>query len=235
VLDAGVYEVTPDRRIAWSWRSSDHVDLAETGRWYRRRVIGTPVNVDGKPAYDLVHINAVDPYGRDGVVISARHLDAVYAIDKPTGNVLWKLGGTPTAHSLRISGKHVTTFGGPHDVRALRDGTITLHDNGTGRGHGPRALRLRVRPSRGTARVLERVTQPVATDSTCCGSARKLPGGHWAISWGGLELVEELTAKGRLVFGRKFPFYMSYRAFPVLPGRLSRSALRAGMNAMHPR
>jgi hypothetical protein len=236
VLDGAIYEVTPGGRIAWSWRSSDHIDLAETGRWYRRKLIKNPVRVNGgKPAYDIVHINAVDPYGPHRFVVSMRHLDAVYAIDKPTGNVLWKIGGTHTSRSLSIRGRKVNTLGGPHDVRALPDGTITVHDNGTGRGHGPRALRFRVRAKRRTARVLERITNPAATESTCCGSARRLPGGHWAISWGGINLIEEMTAASKRVFALHFAAHMSYRAFPVMPGRLSRSALRTGMNAMHHR
>jgi hypothetical protein len=76
---------------------------------------------------------------------------------------------------------------------------------------------------------------PAATDSPCCGSARRLPGHHWVISWGGLHLVEETTAAGKRVFGLNFPVHMSYRAFPVLPGRLARRALRTGMDAMHTR
>jgi hypothetical protein len=86
-----------------------------------------------------------------------------------------------------------------------------------------------------TATLLERITDPGATDSPCCGSARKLPGGHWVISWGGIHLVTETNEAGRRVFALHFATNMSYRAFPVLPGRLARSSLRAGMDAMHPR
>jgi hypothetical protein len=236
VLDAVIEEVTPKRKVAWSWHSKDHIDLAETGRWYQQQVIGKPVPLpDGRMAYDIVHINAVDPYGPHRVLVSLRHTDAVYAIDKPTGNVIWKLGGTETSRSLKIVGDGVSDLGGPHDVRALPDGSITLHDNGTGLGRGPRALRFAIDPNAMTATLLERIGDPAATDSPCCGSARKLPGGHWVISWGGIHLVTEVTTTGQRVFALHFAVHMSYRAFPVLPGRLARSALRAGMDAMHPR
>jgi hypothetical protein len=236
VLDALIEEVTPKRKVAWSWHSKDHIGLAETGRWYQQQVIGQPIRLnDGRMAYDIVHINAVDPYGSRRVLVSLRHTDAVYAIDKSNGSVAWKLGGTETSRSLKILGDDVTGFGGPHDVRALPDGSVTLHDNGTGLGWGPRALRFRIDAKGGTATLLERITDPTVIDSPCCGSARKLPGGNWVISWGGVHLVTEVTATGKRVFALHFAVHMSYRAFPVLPGHLARSVLAAGMDAMHPR
>jgi hypothetical protein len=235
VLDALVEEITPGRKVAWSWNSKDHIGLAETGRWYQQHVIDNPVKLNGKPAYDIVHINAVERYGSNRFLVSLRHTDAVYAIDKPTGDVAWKLGGTQTSRSLKIVGDDVPDFGGQHDIRSLPDGTITLHDNGTGLGRAPRALRFGIDAVAGTATLLEQITDPEATDSPCCGSARKLPGGHWVISWGGIHLVTEVNAAGKRVFALHFAVHMSYRAFPVLPGRLRRSALRAGMDAMHPR
>lgn len=236
VLDAVVEEITPDHKIAWSWSTADHVDLAETGRWYQNFVIDNPVRLpDGRTAYDIVHLNAVEPYGPHRFLVSLRHTDAVYSIDKSSGDVLWKLGGTPTSRSLKILGDHVADFGGQHDVRVLPDGTVTLHDNGTLRGRRPRALRFRVRPRARTATLIEHVTYREAATSGCCGSARKLPGGHWVISWGGLHDIEETTSAGKRAFALHFPSYISYRAFPVLPGRLSYKALRRGMNAMHPR
>ena len=236
VLDALVEEVTPKRKVVWSWRSSDHIDLSETSRWYQQNVIGSPVHLhDGTPAYDIVHINAVEPYGRSHFLVSLRHTDAVYDVAKPSGDIQWKLGGTQTPRSLTILGDDVADFGGQHDVRLLPDGTITLHDNGTGRGRLPRALRFRIDPSAMTATLVERLTDPDAGASICCGSARRLPGGHWVVSWGGTHLIEELTGAGRRVFALHFPLHISYRAFPVLPERLAARTLRKGMDAMHPR
>jgi hypothetical protein len=236
VLDALVEEITPRHKVAWSWRSSDHVGLAETGRWYQQHVIEQPARLrDGRTAYDIVHINAVEPDGPHRFLVSLRHTDAVYAVDKLSGDVVWKLGGTQTSRSLSILGDDVSDFGGQHDVRALPDGTITLHDNGTDLGRAARALRFRIDPQRMTATLVERIAGPAAIDSPCCGSARKLPGGHWVISWGGIHLVEEVSEAAKRVFALHFTDHISYRVFPVLPGVLKRSALRAGMDARYPR
>ena len=236
VLDAHVEEVTPAHRVAWSWNSADHIDVAETSRWYESLVIPKPVPLpDGRTAYDIVHINAVDPYGPQRFLVSLRHTDAVYAVDRASGDVLWKLGGTQTPRSLRIAGDSVTDLGGQHDVRSLHDGTITVHDNGTGRGRPPRVLRFRIDAQAGTATLVEKVEDGVRARSPCCGSARKLPGGNWVLSWGGTHLIEETTAAGKPVFTLRFPLHISYRAFPVLPGRLTYRALRRGMDAMYRR
>jgi hypothetical protein len=236
VLDALIEEVSPQHKIVWRWNSKDHIGLTETGRWYQQGVFKNTARLpDGSTAYDIVHINAVERYGAGHFLVSLRHTDAVYDVARSDGHVVWKLGGTPTPQSLQIVGDDVSDFGGQHDVRVLPDGTVTLHDNGTGLVRFARALRFRIDASAGTATLLEQITDPFAAPSPCCGSARKLPGGHWVISWGGTDLITEETPAGKPVFSLSFPALLSYRAFPVLPHRLKRSALYAGMDAMHPR
>src|SRR5205823_12065111 len=97
-------------------------------------------------AWDNVHINSVSVDG-DGVVFSARQLDAIYRIERATGAIDWKLGGTRTSRSLRVVGDPgggPTTFGGQHDVQVLPDGTITVYDNGSKLSRAPRAVRYRI-------------------------------------------------------------------------------------------
>jgi uncharacterized protein YndB with AHSA1/START domain len=236
VLDALIEEVSPAHKVVFRWNSKDHVGLAETGRWYQANVLNNTARLpDGRTAYDIVHINAVERYGPDHFLVSLRHTDAIYDIARADGRVVWKLGGTAKPRSLQIVGDGVPDFGGQHDVRVLRDGTVTLHDNGTGLGRPPRALRFRIDPKARTATLLEQLTDPFGAMSPCCGSARKLPGGNWVISWGGTDLVTEETPAGKSVFSLSFPEYLTYRAFPVLPHKLRRSKLYAGMDAMHPR
>jgi uncharacterized protein YndB with AHSA1/START domain len=236
VLDALIEEVSPQHKVVFRWNSKDHVGLAETGRWYQANVLSNTAHLpDGRTAYDIVHINAVERYGPRNFLVSLRHTDAIYDIARSDGHVVWKLGGTSTPRSLQILGDDLPDFGGQHDVRALPDGTITLHDNGTGLNRPARALRFGIDRQAGSATLLEQLTDPFGSMSPCCGSARKLPGGNWVISWGGTDLVTEETPAGKSVFALSFPEYISYRAFPVLPHKLKRSALYAGMDAMHPR
>lgn len=246
VFDAELQRVRPgvDHPV-WTWNSRDHVAVAESARWCNAAQI-LPL-ADGTKAYDLVHLNSFELTGRS-LLLAMRHTDAVYDVDYQTKKIVWKLGGTPTRQSLEVRrdphGK--APLGGQHFARRLADGTVTLHDNGTFLGRGPRALRYRIDPAARTATLLEQVTDPTIASSVCCGSAQRMPDGAWLMSWGGSSTVTEFGPGGdrrfRLDFkgtvsllpGLASPIF-SYRVAPVPQGRLSRRALRAGMDAMHPR
>jgi hypothetical protein len=238
VLDGEVQELDPDGNLVWSWSSAHHVALSETKHWYRKLFNDKPVQLaDGRGAYDLVHLNSIERVSGDRVVVSLRHTDAVYEIDRTSGKVLWKLGGTRTAQSLKILddpyGKH--DFGGQHDARVPGPNRVTMFDNGSLRDRPPRAVEYRIDSEKRTARLVNAVELPRVEKSSCCGGARRLPGGHWAISWGNNPYAGELTAGGRQVLTLRFSGGRhSYRIDPVLSGGLSRSALRRGMDAMAP-
>jgi len=236
VLDGEVQEVDPHGRLVWSWNSKDHVDLSERGP---AGPLADPVELpDGRKAYNLVHLNSVEPHGNGRLLLSMRLPSALYEVDRASGEIVWKLGGTETRDSLRVIGDPYPppTFGGQHDARVLRDGTVTLFDNGTGRGRPPRAVRYRVDEDARTATLLEQVVDPAVTRSNFAGSARRLPGGNWLISWGGTSLIEELTSAGAPVFSlRLADTFFSYRAFPVPGGSLRTSTLRKAMDRRYRR
>lgn len=118
----------------------------------------------------------------------------------------------------------------------LPDGTLTVHDNGTLRGRGPRAVRYSINTVAATATLVEQVVDPSVTGSECCGSVRKLSGGNWGITWGLNPVVTELTPAGARVFRMTYNDpYFSYRAAPVPFGVLSPAALRSAMDAQFPR
>jgi hypothetical protein len=235
VIDNEIQELSPSGRRVWRWNSKDHLDLSESEPFMKYIVKGPVRTADGRKAYDIVHLNSMEPDG-DSLLISTRQTDAVYKISKATGAVEWKLGGTTIPQSLNVFGDPSSmVISGQHDARIHADGTLTLHDNRTLSGRSPRALRFSIDEAAGTATEIEQITDPAAVYSTCCGSARKLPGGNWVMSWGSSGVVTELTPSGRRVFALRFGGRKgadSYRAFPVLPGRLSIGALRRGMDAM---
>ena len=121
------------------------------------------------------------------MIASFRHLDAVYKIEKSTGRIVWKLGGTRTPERLEVGNDpHDYTFGAQHDARLLPDGTVTVFDNRTYLRHErPRAVRFRINEQAGTATLVQSITDPAVSRSGCCGSARRLANGDWLIGWGG--------------------------------------------------
>lgn len=237
VMDAELQLVSKAGKLLWSWNSKDHVSLAESQDWYPA-IVKAPVQLpNGSTVYDIVHANAVQVVGSH-VILSLRHADAVYEIDRASGAIVWKLGGTPTPQSLQIVGDPLQphSLGGQHDARLQPDGTLTLHENGTDVGRPPRAVRFRIDPVAHTATFLEQVRDPSVKASPCCGSAVKLTGGDWLVSWGGNPLVGEYTPNGAVVWTLAFDHGLfSYRANPVPYSTLAREDLRAAMDRLHPR
>lgn len=231
--DGQVIEIDSAGRVIWRWSTADHVALVESERWIRNRFTGA-LQDDG--TWDIVHLNTVEDAG-DAVLITARNLDAILKVDRATGEILWKLGGSTTDRSLQVVGLDgPRPISGPHDARLLPDGTITVFDNGSGAGRVARSLRFRVDEEAGTATVVENVSDPRAELSICCGSTRRMTNGNWITAYGGRQLISEVTPSGEPVFTIfTEPSSWAYRIVPVEPGEVEATAWRSGMDAMHPR
>jgi len=234
VLDAELQEVEPDGDLVWSWNSKDHIGLDETDHWFDDFVL--PNSAAG---HDLVHVNSAEATG-SSILISMRHTDGVYKIDRTSGDIVWKLGGTTTPESLTVLDDPLgaNPFGGQHDARMLDDGTLTVFDNGMTRNRPPRAVRYLIDESAGTASLLESVSDADAPNAICCGSARRSDSGSWTVGWGAFpdfNPITEFAPDGSRTFKLSFTDNFSYRAHPVPFGDLGRAALRSGMDAQHPR
>ena len=237
VFDTLIHEVDSQGHLLWSWNSKDHINLAETGRWWNLlRANGATPDKDG---YDVAHFNALSEDGKGGLIVSFRHLDAVYRIRKSDGAIDWKLGGTTTSRSLSViagDADKVRHLAAQHDVRALPDGSISIYDNRTATGESPRVTRWSVNARSRTAVLLERFQDSAISDSVCCGSARRFSDGSWLVSWGGGPNIRAYNASHRTVFRMRFDGGgISYRAVPFRSTDVTRAQLLAGMDAMHPR
>jgi hypothetical protein len=234
IVSAEVQEVDPAGRVRWRWNSRGHISLGETGRWWRN-VLSNPRRRLQREAFDPVHINSIEPRGSREVVISTRHTDAVYGIDRATGEIRWKLGGTPTGKSLRVTGDPATRpLGGQHDARIDRQGRLTIFDNGKDRPRLPRVVFYRLDLRNGRAVYRGQLNDPQARESHCCGSARETRDGGWLVSWGDNPLVTRFDREGRIAFRLHLPA-STFRAVPVPEGATSVSRLSEGMAAMRAR
>jgi hypothetical protein len=235
VYDGAIQELAADGTLVWSWNSKDHIKLSEIRpAWWDHVKRGQRKKPPDRRAYDLVHVNSVEPDG-DGYILSFRFLDAVYRIDRKTGAIDWKLGGTKRKESLKVKNDRLGSdpFSGQHDARLWTDRTLTVYDNGTKADRRPRVVRYRIDAKKRTATLLEGFDEGDEPYSGALGSARKLPGGNWVVGWGGTTLTTERTPSGRRVFYLRFNGDMhSYRSFPIPRGRLSAQQLRKGMNAV---
>jgi hypothetical protein len=231
IASAEVQEVDPAGKVVWSWNSRGHIALRETGRWWRN-VLSNPRRRLHREIFDPVHINSIEPRGGDEVVISTRHTDAVYGIDRSSGEIAWKLGGTPTGKSLQVTGDPATKLlGGQHDARIDRRGRLTIFDNGKDRPRRPRVVFYRLDLEQGKAIYRGQLNDPEVKRSHCCGSARETSDGGWLVSWGDNPLVTGFDRKGRIAF-RLHLAASTFRAVPAPTGATSVAQLQRGMAAM---
>lgn len=231
---AEIREIDPEGRVVWRWNSRRYIGLGETGRWWRNVLSNAKRGLENVATFDPVHINSIEPRGQDEIVMSARHTDALYGIQRSTGEILWKLGGTETAESLRIIGDPAAkTFGGQHDARVDDKGDISVYDNGKDRPRRPRVVSYRLDLDRGTATYLGQLNDQEISSSHCCGSARPLEGGGWLVSWGDNPLVTGFDDEGRIAFRLELAA-SSFRAVPVPEGATTPAALDHGLEMMEP-
>jgi hypothetical protein len=231
IASAEVQEVDPAGKVLWRWNSRGKIALSETGRWWRN-VLSNPRRRLQREIFDPVHINSIEPRGHGEVVISTRHTDAVYGIDRASGEINWKLGGTRTGQSLRVTGDPATKLlGGQHDARIDRRGRLTVFDNGKDRPRRPRVVFYRLDLAQGKAVYRGQLNDPEVSRSHCCGSARELSGGGWLVSWGDNPLVTGFDPEGRIAFRLHLPA-STFRAVPVPPGATTVARLSRGMAAM---
>lgn len=232
IVSAEVQELDPRGRLLWRWNSREQIALAETGRWWRNVLSNPRRRLQGRQAFDPVHINSIEPRGADEVMISTRHTDAVYGIRRSTGEIRWKLGGSKTANSLRITGDPAKKLlGGQHDARIAADGSLSIYDNGKDRPRRPRVVFYRLDLERDRATYLGQLNDPAVRTSHCCGSARQLEDGGWLVSWGDNPLVTAFDRERRIAFRLWLPA-STFRAVPAPAGALTPAELDQGLERM---
>ena len=229
-----IQELDPEGKVVWRWNSRGKIGLRETGRWWRSVLSNAKHSSRGVTTFDPVHINSIESRKPNEVVVSMRHTDAIYGIERSSGEILWKLGGTKTADSLRIVGDPAAKlFGGQHDARVDEEGNISVYDNGKDRPRRPRVVAYSLDLEKRTATYLMQLNDSRITTSHCCGSARPLEEGRWLVSWGDNPLVTAFDSHGLPAFRLELSA-STFRAVPVPPGATSIAELDRGLEAMEP-
>jgi len=196
VLDGIVQEIDIETgEVLFEWHSLDHVELSRP----RTR------------PYDHLHINSIDLYGDDHLIISSRATSTVFKLDRKTGEVVWRLGGEMSDFELGQGAE----FAYQHDARSHPDGTITIFDNGRlSEGEQSRVIALEIDEDAMKAALVREYTHPDELRSATQGNAQVLPNGNVFVGWGSSPVISEFSHKGDLIFDAEFPRQgETYRAF----------------------
>jgi hypothetical protein len=202
VMDGIVQEVdVATGLVLYEWHALDHVSPSES---YEPRRKGSP--------WDWFHINSAQALPDGDLVISARNTHAIYRVNRSTGSVEWRLGGT---RSDFVMGRG-TRFAWQHDARLNADGTLTLFDNSADPPLRKRSRALRLRLDGRRATLVAARAHPGALLSPNQGGVQDLGGGRMFVGWGRNPWFTEFDRNGRILFDAHLAAgYDSYRAYRV--------------------
>jgi hypothetical protein len=165
-------------------------------------------------AWDAYHINAISEDSDGNLLLTARHMSAVYKIARNSGRVMWKLGGRGSNFKLSSG----ASFYYPHDAQRAPDGTLTIFDNratALDKRGASRALRLRVDNKTRRVTLANAFRHPTGSTATSQGNVAELPNGNFFVGWGSSPWFSEYAPDGRLLFAAhtRSAWNQSYRAF----------------------
>jgi hypothetical protein len=229
MADCEIQEVSPTGTLVWSWRAGDHIDPVSES------IYPQVYQVNGVTVVDTFHCNSIDVDSSGNLLMSARHTNAVFYIDRTTGKIQWKLGGASVnkdgATYIQVVDDPQTSFNLQHDARFEPNGDISLFDD-----HG-------MTPDAGVGRGVEYALDFGANTATVVfqflgraqsereGSFRRYADGESVVGWGYVasdpRIVTEVNASGQDVLDIAFSGAESYRAVKVPLSQLDATVLRA--------
>jgi hypothetical protein len=148
-------------------------------------------------------MNAIDVDTDGHILLSSRNTSEVTKINRDTGEIIWRLGGTHNQFTYVNDPLNGQTS--QHAIRSIGTNRYTLFDNGN--GHNPqvsRAVEYVLNPTNMTATL---AWQYPATPSTSLfayymGNCQRLPNGNTLIDWvlGGYPKLMEVRPDGTKAF-----------------------------------
>jgi hypothetical protein len=196
-------------KVVFEFNAHDHIDVSDTYAF-----VTNPADGTGKSAsapFDPYHFNSID-YDKDGstIYVSARHTHTIYAVDRHTGQIKWRMGGKKNDFSIASDAQ----FAWQHHFRKRSDGVYTLFNNHSRTAGDPTTswgLVLNVDEDART------VTRQMAYDhgilTPAEGSVQPLRNGNVLIGWGDNPVVTEHAGDGTLVYEMTHVGTATYRVF----------------------
>ncbi len=140
IQDCAIVEFTGSGKVVWKWLASDHIE-ANKESTYPTIAFGGASAPDGGTLVDVFHCNSIDVDPTNGnLLVSARDADALFYVDKASGRVRWKMGGSPYSKDNagyvevtdRYYRQHDARFGLGWSTCSDGAGQITVFDDETG-------------------------------------------------------------------------------------------------------
>lgn len=216
LLDFAFQEIL-NGQVIFEWNSANFTEfLQHTDPIYYNQFATNP-------KVDYFHFNSIDIDPNDNnFIVSARHMNQVYKINRSTGQIMWRFGGSNDDFNLIGN----TIISHPHHATILANGNLLLFDNGvTKTPQQSRIVEFDINEDNFTTTIVNQYTE-TGRYFDIMGSAQKLQNGNYFIGWGGnitsqvnanKSDITEVDASGNILLDISFSnnpnsFTYSYRA-----------------------
>ena len=195
----------PTGKVLFEWDSLDHVPVTDTYAPFTGGTKDAP--------FDYLHINSIAIAPDGDLLLSARDTSAIYKVSRPSGKVVWTLGGKRSSFHMEEG----STFWFQHHITPLTATTVSIFDDG---GAPPqkesqsRGILLGLDTQSMRATLKKAYTHPAGLAAANQGSMQVLADGRVLVGWGNMPYFSEFAADGTLLLDGQFPVGdQSYRAF----------------------
>lgn len=212
-----VFQEVVNNEVVFEWNSANYPELlAETDDIYYNQYATSP-------KVDYFHFNAINIDPNDNnFIVSARHTNTVYKINRTTGSIMWRFGGKNDDFNLTGN----TVISHQHHATILNNGNLLLFDNGVTKSpQQSRLVEFSINENNFTATIAHEYSES-GKFLNIMGSAQKLTNGNYFIGWGGhitsqvnanKSDITEVNASGNILLNISFSnnsnyFSYSYRA-----------------------
>ena len=204
-------------QLLFFWDALAHVDPADS-------MLPASSAVSSNNIWDCFHLNSVEEWSDDTLLINMRNMSAIYNIDKKTGGTIWQLGGKLSDFTFGPNAE----FSWQHHARHRSEDRISLFDDECCASESSppegqaRGLVLQLHYQNMTVNEVRTYYHDPMLIVASQGDVQKLSNGNQLIGWGQQPYLSEYTDLGNtaiqpslnLLYDMQFPSQnISYRAF----------------------
>jgi hypothetical protein len=172
VLDNVVQQFTAADELIFQWRAWDYMNVLSQQQFID----------DTSASFDFPHMNSIDVDDDGNILLSSRSSSECTKIDRDTGDVIWRLGGSSS--TLTFINDPLNGPRQQHGFRALGGGHYILFDDGN--LHNPsvsRAVEYVVDPVAKTATLVWQFRDTPDKYAYYMGNVQRLTNGNTHINW----------------------------------------------------
>ncbi|MFH1051046.1 MAG: aryl-sulfate sulfotransferase [bacterium] len=209
VFGVVLVEIDYTGTIFWVWNGLDHFDILDA----------TP-DVDlTMNNIDFTHTNSIAVDLDGNILISSRNLDEITKINKATGAIMWRWGGSECRNNqFSFTNDNINGFSGfshQHAITVLSNGHYLLYDNGNLKPQPySRGVEYSLNiPAKTATKVWEYRHSPDLSIEYM-GNVQRLSDGNSLINWG-MDLITEVNSSNNVRFELTHGNF-AYRVYKIL-------------------